>query len=119
MDNQDDDNDSPQETIKGRVLAATLRGRGLLGKEETLLDNPSLPNDSPTMAASLVLFKVADSGETLAVEGPNIGKVVEWQHEHIPESLQHVKSRRLGTARAWLQVARALHEPLPPPPEQF
>ena len=62
-------------------------------------------------------MKVGAGDESLVVEGAPVGRVIEWQHEHVTENLDHVKSR-LDAARAWFQVAQALHEPLPPP-EQF
>lgn len=87
-------------------LAATLRGRGLMGQKTTV--------SSPHCPASLCVFKVGAGGMGVTVEGSTIDEVVEWQHEHNQGNLNMTKSR-LSTARAWCQVAQAMHEPLSPP----
>ena len=105
------DNDSGTEGEE-RLFAATLRGRGLLGKETNV--NADDAENSPS--AAFCVLKVGPGEQSLSVEGPKVTKVVEWQHEHVPDNLKHVKSR-LDRARAWLEVSRALHEPVPPPEE--
>ena len=99
---------------KGRILAATFRGRGLLGQEVNL-DSSSDDNDSPGPA--LAMFKVHAADQALALEGTPTTRAVEWHHEHVAENLNHGKSKRLVAAQSWFQVARALHEPLAPPEE--
>ena len=106
--------DSCSETSQGRVLAATLRGRGMLGKETFMNDVVAASSEDSPPSAALCVFKVGAG--TLTVEGSTINKVVEWNHEHNIDNLKHVKSR-LDTARAWMQISHALHDPLPPPEE--
>lgn len=90
-----------------QLVAGTLRGRGLLGHKTAV--------SSSNCKATLRVFKVGtgDTGVTVN-DGPPIEKVVEWQHEHNAGNLNIAKSR-LSTARAWCEVAQAMHEPLSPP----
>ena len=66
-----------------RLLASTLRGRGLLGEEASVA--------TPECQASLAVFKVEPGDQGLCVDGPLVEKVVEWQHEHVPANLDHAK----------------------------
>mmetsp|Transcript_10634 Transcript_10634/g.20491 ORF Transcript_10634/g.20491 Transcript_10634/m.20491 type:complete len:182 (+) Transcript_10634:88-633(+) len=95
-----------QKTEQEQYLAATLRGRGLMGQKTIV--------SPPHCRSSLRVFKVGAGDAGVTVEGSNIEEVVEWQHEHNPGNLNMAKSR-LSLARAWCQVAQAMHEPLSPP----
>ena len=106
------DNDDSGATGEERLFAATLRGRGLLGKETNV--NADDAENSPS--AAFCVLKVGPGEQSLSVEGSKVNRAIEWQHEHVPGNLKHVKSR-LDRARAWLEVSRALHEPVPPPEE--
>ena len=87
------------------VLVATLRGRGLMGQEENL--------SGLDCSANLCVLKIGTDG-VLAVDGPCIDRVIEWQHQHVLEPANNTKGQ-LKSASSWMQVARALHKPLPPP----
>jgi hypothetical protein len=102
----DENNDSP-------ILAATLRGRGLLGRKISLSREASQNTEKGAFASpSIRLFGIAGADqEHLTVEGTAMDHVIEWHHEHLPANLP--KNGRLATAQAWFQVAQALHEPLP------
>lgn len=117
--------DNNGDTTEKQILAAALRGRGLLGQVTSLdgfasQEEEKQDKDAQRSSSScLRLFKVDPNGVGLTVQGPPMHSVVDWQHEHNPTNLTtSSKKSRLATAKAWMQVAQALHDPLPPP-EQF
>ncbi|CAJ1953735.1 unnamed protein product [Cylindrotheca closterium] len=90
----------PVESSNG-CYSSTLRGRGLTalkeeGKKKSNITLLSYQNESLSVKAS-------------------IENMLEWHHEHDPETIQsddECKSR-VAVARGWLEVSHALHDPIP------
>jgi hypothetical protein len=94
----DDASASPPPSEK-TYAAAQFRGRGLLAAEskERLTGR---------------VWKVTNGGKQLQVIS-EFQRLVEWQHEHRLEKLEKGCQSRVKTAQEWMQVASALHAPLP------
>jgi hypothetical protein len=124
------------------VMAATLRGRGLLAHVDLTQCSLSEGNDNnvsghvlrmerlrPTKIASHKEPTVAcqngnhDTTDPATLPTMTIQSVAtfhamwEWQHDHDParlkDSTARSSSHRLSTARDWCHVAHVLHAPLP------
>ena len=84
--------------INEQVNAACFRGRGLLSKSTT--------SDSANV-------------HLVRIQGKEVRSVAqcrlkEWHHEHDPEA-RILNKNRANLARDWIEVSRALHDPLPLP----
>lgn len=99
-------------TTEGTLLAATLRGRGLLGRETTVSTNDFQAN-LRVLKVNCTSIGSTDHHGWLQVDGPPVEKIIQWEHEHAPEALRHKKGGSMSNARAWCQVAQALHAPVP------
>jgi Ribonuclease H2 non-catalytic subunit (Ylr154p-like) len=114
--------------------AATLRGRALLARVRHhvhLEDNTT--SHQPVVVQGVVLQKAAKlgntnknnssgsaAGTTTSVMTPlcAFDKFTEWHHEHLTAILDYQatdSTTRLTRAMEWMEVASALHAPLPVP----
>jgi len=75
------------------LLSSTLRGRGLLATTREDTKNPC------------VLLSIQHNQVHVKAE---MDRLVEWQHEHNPQTVQLESSSRLCVANEWLEVADAV-----------
>jgi hypothetical protein len=104
----------------GKFQAATFRGRGLLAnapvEEGSMNDNES--NTNPSLNGYLFEIVSAEVGEKQLRSVASFDRFTEWHHEHHLNTVAQKESAsqgctRLGNALDWIEIATALHAPLP------
>jgi len=87
--------------VNDEYQAATLRGRGLLAPT-------SKEDDSQWQGHVLTKDHATNKLKTVTT----FEHLAEWHHEHLLSAMNQ-KESRLQTANDWMEVAKALHAPLP------
>ena len=91
------------------MARAMFRGRGLLA----IMENDNIPSHK------MALLEVDGQSSVVKTKVPQMDRLLEWQHEHNPTAarLEAESSsspfQRSQQAQSWLQVAQALHDPIP------
>jgi len=92
------------------VQAAQFRGRGLLA--------------GPAVAVSGQVWELEDRKHDHGAPTQTVhrlaqfSRVTEWQHAHLVEQVQQQHGNRVQRALEWMELAAALHAPLPVEEEQ-
>ena len=110
------DNTSSSHNSTG-VLAAQLRGRGLLCVQPTALPTSVVGTVVSTENATRITGSNSNSSSGSGVElvGGTFTTIHEWHHEHDVRSLKRAELKGDGVAgRAveWMEVARSVHDPI-------
>lgn len=103
------------------VLSSTFRGRGLLALSSTPKQDKNRNNhedddvDKDQQYLSAALLSVQNQQLQIKAE---IDDILEWHHEHNPETLflrnsDGTATSRVEVAQDWCEVALALHEAIP------
>jgi hypothetical protein len=85
-----------------KYQAAMLRGRGLLAKSD---------DHHPQVRGRVFEIQGDDNNELKEIM--RFDKLIEWHHEHLTSAIEK-KNNRVQTALDWMEVAQALHAPIPP-----
>ena len=96
------------------VLAAQLRGRGLLCVQPTALPTSVVGTVVSTEHATRT-GSSSGSGSGVELVGGTFTSIHEWHHEHDIRSLKRAELKGDGVAgRAveWMEVARSVHDPI-------
>lgn len=99
------------------ILAAQLRGRGLLCVQPTTLPDSVVGTVVSSENASRSTGTSAQASGSGGVElvGGTFTSIHEWHHEHDIRSLKRAELKGAGvTGRAveWMEVARSVHDPI-------
>ena len=99
------------------ILAAQLRGRGLLCVQPTPLPDSVVGTVVSSENASRSTGTSAQASGSGGVElvGGTFTSIHEWHHEHDIRSLKRAELKGAGvTGRAveWMEVARSVHDPI-------
>jgi len=93
------------------ILASTFRGRGLLAVEKEKQETDDA-DDVGVVVGKPHLISLEE--DQIILKAP-INNILEWHHEHNPQTIKlfHTENSRLTRANDWIQIAKALHDPLP------
>ena len=108
------DNTSSSHDSTG-VLAAQLRGRGLLCVQPTVLPTSVVGTVVSSEHATRMTGSNSSSGSGVELVGGTFTSIHEWHHEHDVRSLKRSELKGNGVAgRAveWMEVARSVHDPI-------
>lgn len=101
----------PAELEDGKYQAATFRGRGLLAKND-------VGNSTVKVEGRLLQVVSSSSSDTKQLkEVATFDQYTEWYHEHQVQAVEQraTSANRWSTALEWMEIAVALHAPLPLP----
>jgi hypothetical protein len=112
----------------GKFQAATFRGRGLLANapvddDGTVNDTNVESNTNPSLNGHLFEIVSAEGGGKQLRSVASFDRFTEWHHEHHLKSVAQKESAshgctRLGNALDWIEIAAAMHAPLPVPEQK-
>lgn len=113
-DSNSNSNSSSQEPS---ILAAQLRGRGLLCAQPTSLPDSVVGTVVSSENASRSTDTSAQASGSGGVElvGGTFTSIHEWHHEHDIRSLKRTELKGAGVTRRameWMEVARSVHDPI-------
>ena len=99
------------------ILAAQLRGRGLLCVQPTSLPDSVVGTVVSSENASRSTGTSAQASGSCGVElvGGTFTSIHEWHHEHDIRSLKRAELKGTGVngrAVEWMEVARSVHDPI-------
>ena len=95
------------------VLAAQLRGRGLLCVQPTAL--PTSVVGTVVSSEHATRMTGSSSGSGVELVGGTFTSIHEWHHEHDIRSLKRAELKGdgvAGRAKEWMEVARSVHDPI-------
>ena len=97
------------------VLAAQLRGRGLLCVQPTALPTSVVGTVVSSEHATRMTGSSSGSGSGVELVGGTFTSIHEWHHEHDIRSLKRAELKGdgvAGRAKEWMEVARSVHDPI-------
>ena len=115
--NSNSNSNSNSSSQEPAILAAQLRGRGLLCVQPTALPDSVVGTVVSSENASRSTGTSAQASGSGGVElvGGTFTSIHEWHHEHDIRSLKRAELKGTGvTGRAveWMEVARSVHDPI-------